>query len=203
MRTSTSLILAALLGAAGLPLKAPATTVVPPSFTQLVGASGYVVRAVVTNMNAEWQHDGGNLHIITRVTFEVREVIAGTPPEPLVLTMLGGKIGDTELLVDGAPRFKVGDEDILFVRGPEFKLLPFVAMQYGQYLVQRDAKTRAAFVTRSNGRPLFSADEVAQPLGVAQAAMAAGAKPLTPEAFAASIRRAFQTTHQPKQKMVR
>lgn len=191
------------LGGLALTPVSHATTVIPPTFNQLVGESGYVVRAVVTDLSAEWQQNGANRHIITQATFETREVIAGTPPDPLVISMLGGKVGDTEMRVDGAPRFKVGDEYILFVRGTQFKLIPFVAMSYGQYVVQQDVKTGTPYVARSNGQPLFSTDDVARPLDAVPTAMASGTQPLTPAAFAASIRSAFSATHQPKQKMER
>ena len=67
---------------------------------------------------------GNNRQIITKVELDVREIIAGTPPSPLVLTMLGGRIGEEELQVDGAPGFRAGDEDILFVRPGARKLFP-------------------------------------------------------------------------------
>src|ERR1019366_6473746 len=98
-------------------LPAWCTSVVPPDFSQLVNESDYIVRAVVKSVTSEWRENQGGRHIFTFVELDVREVIAGTPPQPLILEMLGGKVGNEELAVAGAPKFKVGDEDILFIQG--------------------------------------------------------------------------------------
>src|SRR5450755_12874 len=92
-----------------------ATTVIPPTFDELVGKADYIVRAVVKSIDAELQTDGPHRHIVTHVELEVKEVIQGSPPQPLILHMLGGKLGGEEMVVEGTPKFQVGDEDILFV----------------------------------------------------------------------------------------
>ena len=67
-----------------------ATTVVPPKFSELVNESDYIVRAAVKSVTSEWRGVPGQGSIYTLVELDVREVIAGTPPQPLVLEMLGG-----------------------------------------------------------------------------------------------------------------
>jgi len=172
-----------------------ATSVVPPSFEELVGQSEYVVRAVVQSVTAEWHQNGGNRHIITKVEFAIQEVIAGTPPSPMVLSQLGGKVGDDELIVDGAPVFKTGEEHIIFVRPGVKKLFPLVAMKHGQYPVVREPKTGAAYMTRSNGELLRGTQDVAQPLTRSEVrALQSGERPLTPEVFANLIRSTVQAT---------
>lgn len=172
-----------------------ATSVVPPTFDQLVGQADYVVRAVVKSVNSEWRIDGGSRHIITKVELDVREVITGTPPTPLVLEYLGGRVGDTEMKIEGAPNFFVGDEDILFVRGNGRQISPLVAIMHGQYLVQRDSQTGQERVLRSNGVPLYNEKEVSQPMTRANAvkAQAVTAQPLTPTEFSKRIRNTANT----------
>src|ERR1035437_6462420 len=114
------------------------TTINQPGFSSLVQQADYIVHATVKSVTAEWSTDGPNKHIITKVELSVQEVIAGTPPQPLVLVMLGGKIGDQELRVEGAPHFKVGDEDILFIHGNGQQFTPLVAMEYGRDPVVHD-----------------------------------------------------------------
>lgn len=137
-----------------------ATTVIPPQLTELASQADYVVRAVVKSVKAEWRTSGESSHIITSVELEVSEVIAGTPPTPLVLEILGGKIDDVELVVQGAPTFAVGDEDILFIRGNGTQFYPLVGVMHGVYPVYHDATANQDYVLRSNGSPLYQASDV-------------------------------------------
>jgi hypothetical protein len=175
---------------AGVACPVSATTIIPPSFDQLVQQADYIVHAKVKSVNAEWRIDGANKHIITKVELDVSEVIAGTPPESVVLVLLGGKIGDKELRVDGSPHFAVGDEDILFVRGNGQQFTPLVAMEYGRYRVMHDAATGRDHVARDNGAPLYSEQDTAVPMADVTGSKAgqAGALPLTPEDFKSRIR---------------
>jgi hypothetical protein len=184
-----------------LPLRSLATTVIPPDFDSLVAQSDYVVRAVVKSVSSEWRVDGQNRNIITQVVLDVKEVIAGTPPQPLVLEFLGGTVGDRTLQVDGAPKFYVGEEDILFVHGNGRQFVPLVALMHGQYPVLRDEKTGQASVLRANGMPLYSEQDVSLPMSTVGPTKArqASAKPLTPAEFASKIRASRQNSSHAKQ----
>ena len=189
-------------------LPARATTVIAPSFTQLVSQADYIVRATVKSVTSEMRTDGVHQHIITKVELDVREVISGTPPSPLVLQMLGGKVGTEEMVVDGAPKFKVGDEDILFVHGNGRQINPLVAMMHGRYPIIREAGTGREFMTRSNGTPLSNEQEVAQPMAgsISRAATlspAAATAPVTapalsPAEFTSRIKAALSQSARPK-----
>lgn len=165
--------------------------VVPPKFDELVSKSDYIVRAVVVSVTSEFRVNGPHRHIITKVALDVREVISGAPPQPLVLIMVGGKVGDEELVIDGAPRFNVGDEDILFIHGNGRQLNPLVALMHGRYPIKREAGTGREYVTRNNGAPLTSEQDVAQPMaGRMVSAQSAQVAPpaLSPTEFANRIR---------------
>jgi hypothetical protein len=169
-----------------------ATTVTPPAFPELVNESDYIVRAVVKSVNSEYAVPGKR-KIITKVELEVREIIAGTPPQPLVLTLLGGKIGDEEMILEGAPQFRVGDEDVLFIQGNGQQIYPLTAMMHGRYPIQREADSGREFVTRSNKVPLQDTAEVALPMTQGGAAemqlrMVNPAQALTPEEFVRQIK---------------
>ncbi len=168
-----------------------ATTVIPPDFQQLVDQSDYIVRAVVKSVSSEMKTDGYGRHIFTNVELDVREVIAGSPPQPLVLQMLGGTVGDEAMVVQGAPQFKVGDEDILFIHGNGRQFNPLVALMHGRYPVKRDAVTGRKYMTRSDGEALYNENDVSQPMAhVAQAspALKAPAQPLSADDFVNRIR---------------
>ena len=151
---------------------AQATTVIPPGFDQLVAQADYVVRAVVVSVTSELHAEGPHRHIMTKVELDVREVISGTPPQPLVLQLLGGKVGDEEMVVDGVPKFKVGDEDILFVHGNGRQFCPLVALMYGRFPIKRDENGRE-YMARASGSPLLSEQDVAKPMGPSVAGEAA------------------------------
>lgn len=171
---------------------ATATTIVPPDFAQLVNGSDYIVRARVAAVSSERTRQGGQAIILTRVELDVGEIIAGSPPPRLVLVMLGGKVGDDELWIEGAPRFAVGDEDVLFVQGNGVNFSPLYALGHGRYSVRRDAAGRE-FIARSNGVPLEDVAEVSTPLLDASAAslqlrFRSASRALSPAAFVAAIK---------------
>jgi hypothetical protein len=177
---------------------ARATSVIPPAFSDLVNGSDYIVRARVKAMASESRLRNGHERIYTNVELEVLEVIAGTPPSPLILTMLGGNIGPKELKVAGAPKFVVGNEDILFVQGNGKAVTPLYAMMHGQYPVLYDKARGRTYVCRSNLVPLQDTAEVALPLSEGKPAellrrMVDPAKALSPQEFIKSIKLTRQT----------
>jgi len=134
----------------------------------------------------------GATMIFSRVELEVTQVVAGRPPSPLVLEVLGGKLGDRELAIAGTPKFQVGEESILFVQGNGQQIYPLVRMMHGLYRVQRDRAKGREYVTRSNGKPLSDISEVSLPMHAAgeptPERSQASAKALTPDDFVQKIR---------------
>lgn len=182
-----------------------ATTVVPPEFPQLVNEADYIVRAVVKSVTAEWRETEGHRHIFTFVELEVREVISGTPPQPLILQMLGGKVGEEEMIVSGAPKFAVGDEDILFIKGNGRNISPLYAIMHGRYRIMKEKGAERQYITRSNKVPLQDTAEVALPMAEGSAAelqlkMKSTAQALTPAQFIqrvkASVNPAYRRVRQ-------
>lgn len=170
-----------------------ATTVIPPDFDQLVNESDYIVRAVVESIRAEYRDGPQGRLIVTKARLRIRETTAGQPPAVVELEMLGGQIGDDRLIVNGAPIFRVGDEDFLFVRDNGRTITPLVAMMHGRYPIFRDEATGREFVARSNDVPLQDVAEVALPLTSGEMAerqrrAISPGQALTPAEFTARIR---------------
>jgi hypothetical protein len=143
---------------------AEGTTVIPPDFPALVNESDYVVRGSVKSVTSEWRESEGNRSIHTFVTLDVSEVIKGSPPQPLVLEMLGGTVGTATMTIEGAPRFAVGQEGIFFVQGNGRNIYPLLGMMHGLYPILKEAGTGREYVARSNKRPLQGTEEVALPM---------------------------------------
>jgi hypothetical protein len=167
---------------------ARATTVIQPTFGEMVASADYIVRVEVTSVTSAWRPNPskpGERYIGSKIALTVREIIKGAPPQPLVLDVVGGRVGDDELVVDGAPRFAAGDECILFVRGNGQTLFPVIGLMHGYFPIYRDAITKRASVLRFNGQPLRSAQELEPG---ARRAGSAQTPALTPEAFRERIR---------------
>jgi len=167
-----------------------ATTVIQPSFDQMVGSADYIVRVEVNSVESSWRDNPsnpGDRYIGSRVTLTVKEIIKGTPPSPLVLDLAGGRVGEDELVIDGAPKFEAGDECILFVRGNGRTFFPVVGLMHGYFPVYRDPVTKRASVLRFNGRPLRNVQDL-DPAATGPAPATASSRAMTPEAFRDRIR---------------
>jgi len=190
MPTRQIVLLGFALLALGLPHRAGATTVVAPDFADLVSQADYVVRANVKSVTAEWRENQGRKYIASQVALEITEIIRGIPPQPLVLELVGGRVGKEELVIEGAPQFLAGDDVILFVQGNGRQIYPLVAIMHGLYPVVKDEKSQQEYVLRSNGRPLYHEQDVSLPIGAQSAAKTANpaALPMTAAAFIQKIR---------------
>ena len=177
-----------------------ATSVVPPDFPQLVNESDYIVRAVVKSVTCEWRESQGHRHIFTLVELDVREVIAGQPPRPLILEMLGGKVGQEAMVIAGAPKFQIGDEDILFIQGNGQNISPLVAIMHGRYPVLKEKGSGREYMARNNHVPLQDTAEVALPMSEGSATalqlrMKNPAQALTPIDFIQRVKKAVDPAY--------
>jgi hypothetical protein len=198
LRRFPALLAASLLLAANL----SATTVNPPEFPELVNQSDYIVRAVVTSVSSDYASPGSR-KIVSQVALEVKEVIAGKPPSPLVLRVVGGRVGDREMAIAGVPKFVVGEESILFVQGNGRQIYPLVRMAHGRYPILREAGSGREHMIRSDGAALRNVSEVSRPIHIVgkkpvqvdAAAAQAAVQALTPEDFIRQIRANVTAPH--------
>ena len=183
-----------------------ATSVTPPTFTQLTSRAEAIFRGEVTTLRTELITRGESRAIFTYVTFRIQEILKGTVPasasadHTVTLEFLGGTVGELTMDVAGMPRFSVGQTELLFVEKNGQHICPLVAMMFGRYRIQRHATTGAEFIARDNGAPLTSTDDIALPM--VAAAFAARVAPLraaalTPAAFSALIRDEAARVHTP------
>ena len=187
-------ILLLTLALAALAPVARATTVVPPSFSELVSGADAIYRGRVTGIEARRVDRAGGSQIIkTFVTLAVEKVLKGAERTEVTLEFLGGTIGDESLNVVGMPKFAVGAREIVFVQNNGTQFCPLVGMMHGRYKILRDTAASRDYVTRDDGAPLTHVSEVQLPIDATpaqiRAATAATARDraLTPAAFEASI----------------
>lgn len=168
---------------------ARATSVIPPTFPELVAEAEAIIRGRVTDIVVRRSSaPDGSPVIKTHVTFSVERTLKGPERVSVTLEFLGGTIGDESLVVTGLPRFELGSTDYLFVERNGIQFCPLVAVRHGRYRLLRDTGGRE-FVARDNAVPLTDVTQVVLPLAalpdVIRSANVAGA--LGPAAFEAAI----------------
>ena len=159
-----------------------ATTVIPPTFDQLVNDAEMIFEGTVSSMHSEWAGQGSERHIVTFVTFKVEDPIKGSVGLEYTLRMFGGTVDGQTIEVADAPRFKAGDRDILFVEHNGTQFIPLVGIMHGRFHVQAD-ETGLEIIAKDNGAPLAQVTK----LGQDERAAVAG-KALSKAEFKAAIR---------------
>lgn len=136
-----------------------ATTVIPPSFDELVGEAEVIFQGTVINVQPQWIGEGAQRHIVSYVTFKVQDALKGNPGNQITLRMFGGTVGGQTMQASDAPTFKVGDRDVLFVEHNGSQFIPLVGIMHGRYRVQKDENGRDVILT-NKGVPLSSIDQI-------------------------------------------
>jgi hypothetical protein len=121
---------------------AQATTVIPPTFDELVAQAEVIFQGDVTDVKSQWVGEGAQRHIVSYVTFKVEDALKGTPGPSYTIRMLGGTVDGETMGVSDAPKFKVGDKDILFVQNNGSQFVPLVGIMHGRFHVKRDQAGR-------------------------------------------------------------
>ena len=148
-----------------------ATTVIPPSFDELVSRAEMIFQGSVTDVRSEWTGEGAQRHIMSYVTLKVEDTFKGNPGLTVTLRMLGGTVGGETIEVSDAPKFKVGDRDILFVENNGTQFVPLVGIMHGRFRVKKDTTGQDAVFT-NEGSPLSDVTLLGKNAGVASAGRA-------------------------------
>ncbi len=132
---------------------ASATTVIPPTFDELVGQANVIFQGHVTNVKSEWVGEGAQRYIVSYVTFKVEEALKGNPGQSFTIRMLGGTVAGETMGVSDAPKFHVGDKDILFVQNNGSQFIPLVGIMHGRFHVRAN-ESGHQIVTNSEDEPV-------------------------------------------------
>jgi hypothetical protein len=139
-----------------------ATTVIPPTFDELVTEAENIFEGTVTAMHSEWAGQGNDRHIVTFVTFKVEDAIKGPLGADYTMRVFGGTVDGQTMEVTDAPRFKVGDRDILFVQHNGTQFIPLVGIMHGRFHVQQDTNGANEKIAKDNGATVADVAKLGQ-----------------------------------------
>ena len=137
-----------------------ATTVIPPTFDELVGKAELIFQGSVTNVRSQWVGEGAQRHIASYVTFIVEDALKGKPGTSYTIQMLGGTVDGETMEVSESPKFAVGDRDILFVEHNGQQFVPLVGIMHGRFRIQREAQTGREIVATNEGDRLIDPEQL-------------------------------------------
>jgi hypothetical protein len=170
---------------------ARATTVIPPTFDELVTKAELIFEGTVTDVKSQWVGEGAQRHIVSYVTVQVADSVKGNPGESYTLRMLGGTVGEDTMEVSDSPKFHVGDRDILFVENNGTQFIPLVGIMHGRFHVERDSATGADTVLTNGGKTVSDLQTLGRedaPASSKSATTNAVERPIDAESFKAAIR---------------
>ena len=129
-----------------------ATTLARLSLDQLAVASDGVARVRCAGAESRWENGA----IWTVTTFDVLDSMKGDLPAQVVVRVPGGKVGHLTAVVDGTPRFKAGEEAVVFLERRRAGGYSVAGWVEGTFRIARDAKTQGEIVTQdSSGFAVF------------------------------------------------
>ena len=138
----TALLL--LAACAATPL--PATTLARLSLDQLARAADTVAR--VRCMDTDSFLEGGT--VWTRTRFSVIETLKGDPPSQIAVRLPGGRAGHIFVAIEAAPRFRPGEEGVLFLEKIPTGDYSVTAWALGTFRIRRNARTGEESVTQDS-----------------------------------------------------
>jgi hypothetical protein len=130
-----------------------ATTVIAPTFAQLIAGAERVVVAEVVDVESRRVIESSGPTIVTEVSLRIERTLKGQARSIITLEFPGGTIGDETLEISGMPRFRIGDRDVLFIKGGRISLSPLVGFMHGRFRVTTDPATGTDYVSRYNFTP--------------------------------------------------
>jgi len=122
-----------------------ALTIVPRTFTELVGLADWVLIGTVTQVASAVEAKGERIY--TYVTLADLEVIKGEWHDTeYVLRVSGGVVDQRMEVYPGLPQFETGRRYILFIQGNFRDLFPVVGLAQGVFRVEWDPERQQEVV---------------------------------------------------------
>jgi hypothetical protein len=123
-----------------------ATTLAHMSVAKLTHASSLILRAHCVESSAAW--DVGEIWTFT--TYEPTEVWKGSAQSRVRVRLLGGRIGNLTSNVSGVPRFRPGEDVVLFLAPTAYGDFSVVSWVQGTFRIHHDQRTGEDTVTQDS-----------------------------------------------------
>lgn len=137
-----------------LAISAGATTLKRMSLEEMTATASVVARVRCTA--SEVRAERGEIWTFT--SFETVETLKGSPPAQFTVRLIGGRLGHLKATVDGVPRFRNGEELILFLEPAPAGQWTVVSWVQGTFRVRHDPATGSEVVTQdTSGLAMFDA----------------------------------------------
>ena len=125
---------------------ASATTLLRMSLAKMAQTAKVIVRARCVGSSTNW--DAGEIWTFT--TFDAEETWRGSAPARFTVRLLGGRLGNLTASVSGVPRFRAGEDVILFLEPTARGDFSVVGWEQGTFRIGRDPRTGEANVTQDS-----------------------------------------------------
>jgi hypothetical protein len=123
---------------------AQSTSLAQLSLAQLVNSAHAIVQAEVVANECRWRK--GEIWTVT--SFRVLDNWKGSSQPGIDVWMIGGRVGPVTSYVPGVPRFRPGEQAILFLEPKRTGEMSITAWGEGTFRVRVDAQTGVARVTQ-------------------------------------------------------
>jgi hypothetical protein len=123
-----------------------ATTLARLNVDDLARASDAVARVRCTGAESRWEN--GSIWTVT--TFGVVETWKGNLASEIAVSLPGGRAGHLTATVDGAPRFRPGEEAVVFLEKARAGGFTVAGWVEGTFRIARDPRTRVETVTQDS-----------------------------------------------------
>lgn len=126
---------------------AGASVLIHLSFDEMAEKSSAVLLGRCVEVRSAWNADRSD--IVTHNVFEVREYYKGSLGRRVTITEPGGQVGNVVAAYTGIPRFRVGEEAVLFVWTDPFGTHTVIGLTQGKFHVRRDTLTGELMLQQS------------------------------------------------------
>lgn len=133
-----------LLLAIGIHGRATATTLAHMSIEKMSRTAPLIVRTRCISNSTGW--DAGEVWTFTN--FEVEETWKGSAPARIEVRLLGGRLNRITSSVSGIPRFRPGEEVILFLEPTGRGDFSVMSWEQGTFRIRRDVRSGEGSVTQ-------------------------------------------------------
>lgn len=151
--------------AVGVHIEAPAeaTILIKKNLEQLAAESELVVVGTITGKSCNWAHG----FILSHHTLEVERTLKGKAPAQLVLTEVGGTVGDMTMRIESAPTYEPGQRVLVTLKKGPMGYWRTLGWTQGRYAVSHNRASEQDIVRFTRGleyvtKPWFGKDRVVE-----------------------------------------